>query len=106
MGQGWQALASPEGVLEKASRVRQVDKIRYLLSAIWGGATSHSLPMDLRLMRSGLFDIIQFPFTVIKEETANEFVPLAAALGQGIIVMKPFAGGVLTMLPWRSTSFH
>ena len=32
MGQGWQALASPEGVLEKASRVRQVDKIRYLLS--------------------------------------------------------------------------
>ena len=62
--------------------------------------------MALRLVSSGLFDIIQFPFTVIKEETANEFVPLAAALGQGIIVMKPFGGGVLTMLPWRSTSFH
>ena len=76
MRQGWLALASPEGVLEKASRVRQVDKIRYL------GVTSYSLLMALRLVRSGLFDIIQFPFTLIKEETANEFVPLAAALGQ------------------------
>ena len=81
MGQGWQALTSPEGVLEKASRVRQVDKIRYLLSG--GGATSHRLLMALRLVCSGLFDIIQFPFTLIKEETTNEFVPLAAALGLG-----------------------
>ncbi|WP_029916658.1 aldo/keto reductase [Pelobacter seleniigenes] len=87
--QDWQAMTAPGGALEEATRARQAGLIRYL------GVTSHSLPMALRLVRSGLFDTIQFPFNLIEEDAANELFPLASELGQGIIVMKPFAGGVL-----------
>jgi len=62
--------------------------------------------MALRLVRSGLFDTIQFPFNLIREDATNEFFPLTSERGQGIIVMKPFSGEMLTMLPWLLTSFH
>ncbi len=51
--------------------------------------------MALRLVRSGLFDTIQFPFNLIREDATNEFFPLTSERGQGIIVMKSFAGKML-----------
>jgi predicted aldo/keto reductase-like oxidoreductase len=85
----WQAVTAPGGALEEARRAKDAGKIRYL------GVSSHSLPMALKLMRTGLFSTIQFPFNFIEEGARDELIPAAEELGMGFIVMKPFGGGAI-----------
>ena len=85
----WQAVSGPGGALEEVIRARDAGKIRYL------GVTSHSLPMALKLVRTGLFSTIQFPFNFIEEGAADELLPLVEELGMGYIAMKPFGGGAI-----------
>jgi predicted aldo/keto reductase-like oxidoreductase len=86
----WDEVTAPSGALEAASRAKAAGRIRFL------GVTSHSLPMALRLARSGLFDTIQFPFNFIEEDAGFELLPTARRLNMGFIVMKPFAGGAIS----------
>ena len=85
----WEAVTAPGGALEEALRAREAGKIRYL------GVTSHSLPMALKMIRTGLFSTVQFPFNFIEEAAADELLPVARQLGMGFIVMKPFGGGAI-----------
>jgi predicted aldo/keto reductase-like oxidoreductase len=85
----WDALMAPGGGFEEVSRARAAGKIRYL------GVTSHSLPMALKLVHTGLFDTIQFPFNFIEEGARNTLLPAARQLEMGFIVMKPFGGGAI-----------
>ncbi|HKK01978.1 MAG TPA: aldo/keto reductase, partial [Desulfuromonadales bacterium] len=85
----WQAVTAPGGALEEAVRAREAGKIRYL------GVTSHSLPMALKMIRTGLFSTVQFPFNFIEEAATDELLPVARKLGMGFIVMKPFGGGAI-----------
>jgi uncharacterized protein len=85
----WEAVSAPGGALEEVDRARAAGKIRYL------GVTSHSLPMALKLIRTGLFSTIQFPFNFIEEGAREELIPTARQLGMGFIVMKPFGGGAI-----------
>ena len=85
----WQAVLAPGGALEEVIRARDAGKIRYL------GVTSHSLPMALKLVRTGLFDTIQFPFNFIEDAAKHELLPIVREMGTGFIVMKPFAGGAI-----------
>jgi uncharacterized protein len=85
----WEALTARSGALEEVTRAREAGKIRYL------GVTSHSLPMALKLVRSGLFSTIQFPFNFIEDGATEELLPAAREAGMGFIVMKPFGGGVI-----------
>ena len=85
----WEAVTAPGGALEEAVRAREAGKIRYL------GVTSHSLPMALKMIRTGLFSTVQFPFNFIEDGAADELLPAARQLGMGFIVMKPFGGGAI-----------
>ena len=85
----WQAITAPTGALNVCVKAREAGKIRYL------GITSHSLPMALKLIKTNLFDTIQFPFNFIEEDPKNELHPVARTMNLGIIVMKPFAGGAI-----------
>ena len=85
----WETLTAPGGGLEAATRAREAGRIRYL------GVTSHSLPMALKLVRTGLFSTVQFPFNFIEDGAAEELLPAARELGLGFIVMKPFGGGAI-----------
>ncbi len=85
----WEALTRPGGIADTLSAAKEQGKIRVL------GVTSHSLDMAVRLAESGLFGTIQFPFNFIETDAAERLHPLARRLGLGIIVMKPFAGGVI-----------
>jgi len=85
----WQAVLAPGGALEEVTRARDAGKIRYL------GVTSHSLPMAIKLVRTGLFDTVQFPFNFIEDAAQHELLPLVREMGIGFIVMKPFAGGAI-----------
>lgn len=82
-------LLGPGGAMEAIAKAREQGKIRFV------GITSHSLEMARRLVATGLFSTIQFPYNIVETEAARDLFPEARAAGMGILVMKPFAGGML-----------
>jgi len=85
----WHAVTAPGGALEVVVKARDEGKIR------WIGVTSHKLDMALKLVRTGLFSSIQFPFNFIEDAGKNELLPAARGRGLGVLAMKPFAGGMI-----------
>jgi uncharacterized protein len=85
----YEALSGPSGALEAVMRAREAGKIRYV------GFSSHSLTMALRLVQTGLFSTVQFPFNFLEGAPQEELHPAARQLGLGILAMKPFGGGVI-----------
>ncbi|MEI7638833.1 MAG: aldo/keto reductase [Syntrophus sp. (in: bacteria)] len=85
----WQAVTAPDGALEAVVKAREEGKIRFI------GVTSHNLPMAIKLVKTGLFSTIQFPFNFIEYAAKDELFHAAREAGMGIISMKPFAGGMI-----------
>lgn len=85
----WQAIFAPGGALEALQKAKQQGKIRYL------GVSSHSRPMAIKLIETGLFSTIQFPFNFIEQDAEQDLFPVARKMGVGILAMKPFAGGMI-----------
>ncbi len=85
----FQTVTAPGGALEAILKAREAGKVRYI------GVTSHNLKMAIKLVKTGLFSTIQFPFNFIEADAEDELFPAARGLGMGILAMKPFAGGVI-----------
>jgi predicted aldo/keto reductase-like oxidoreductase len=85
----WGKITKDSGALSEADKAKKEGKIRFL------GVTSHNLQMAVKLVQTGLFDTIQFPFNFIEKEAKDELHDYSRKKGIGIIAMKPFAGGVI-----------
>jgi len=85
----YQTLTGPKGALEAATRAKEAGKIRHI------GVSSHGLQMAIKLIKTGLFSTIQFPFNFLEDGAREELHPVAKQLGVGVLAMKPFAGGML-----------
>ena len=85
----YQAVTGPDGALEAILRARQAGKIRHI------GVTSHSIETAVKLVKTGLFSTVQFPFNFIESKPVEELHPVARQEEMGILAMKPFGGGVL-----------
>lgn len=85
----WQTIIGPGGAMEAAAKAKEQGKVRHI------GVTSHSIPMAVKLVKTGLFETIQFPFSFLEPAAADELHAVARSLGLGIIAMKPFGGGVI-----------
>ncbi len=85
----WNEVTGPAGALEAVLKAKAAGKVRHV------GVTSHNLQMALKMVRSGLFDTIQFPFNLIEEGAKDELLGAAREAGMGFICMKPFAGGAI-----------
>lgn len=83
----YEEIVGPGGAMEAALEARQAGKIRHI------GFSSHALSVALRAVASDRFETVQFPFSFIAEEPADELISLAQAHDVGFIAMKPFAGG-------------
>lgn len=85
----WEIITGPGGGLDALVKAREQGKIRHL------GVTSHNMAMAILLIKTNLFETVQFPFNFIEPEARDELHQVARRLGIGIIAMKPFAGGVI-----------
>jgi len=57
--------------------------------------SSHSIPIAMEIMKTGLFEAVQIPFNFVDDTAAEEIIPLAKELDMGFIAMKPLGGGLL-----------
>jgi uncharacterized protein len=83
------AITAPKGALEAVAKAHKQGKVRFI------GVTSHNLAMAVKLVKTGLFATVQFPFNFIEDESKDKLHREARKRGMGILAMKPFAGGVI-----------
>ncbi len=87
--EAWQAIIGPGGAMEAAVKAKEQGKVRHI------GVTSHSVSMAVKLVKTGLFETVQFPFSFLEPAAADELHVVARSIGLGILAMKPFGGGVI-----------
>jgi uncharacterized protein len=85
----YNAITGSDGALEAVYRAKEAGKIRHI------GVTSHSIEMAAKLVKTGLFSTVQFPFNFIESKPVEDLHPFARQEKMGIIAMKPFGGGAL-----------
>jgi hypothetical protein len=85
----WEIVTGPGGAMEAVIKAKEQGKIRFI------GVTSHNLAMAVKLVKTGIFSTIQFPFNFIEDAAKDELHIAARERGLGILGMKPFAGGMI-----------
>jgi aryl-alcohol dehydrogenase-like predicted oxidoreductase len=78
------------GLYDAMLEAKAQGKIRFI------GITNHRLPIALEALRSGLYETIQFPFSLLSSPAEIDFVREAETLGTTIIAMKALSGGLIT----------
>jgi aryl-alcohol dehydrogenase-like predicted oxidoreductase len=63
------------------------------------GLTSHSLETAVAAAQSGLYDTVQFPFSLLATEAEEELTRICLRENVGFIAMKALAGGLIGNIP-------
>lgn len=82
-------VTAPGGPLDVAREAQVAGRIGHI------GVTSHNLRMACKLVTSGHFETLMFPFCFVTPEPLEELVPLCRQHDVAFIAMKPMGGGLL-----------
>ncbi len=83
------AVLGPDGAFEGMCEALADGRIRH------PGFSSHNLKIAVKMMETGHYEAVQFPFNFVDDTAAEEIIPLAKELDMGFIAMKPLGGGLL-----------
>ncbi len=83
----------PDGIYDALLKAKRDGKIRFI------GITNHSAQVAREAVMSGLYDTLQFPFSLLASDIDRELVKLCGEKNVGFIAMKALCGGLLTNIP-------
>lgn len=78
------------GMYECLLEARKQGKIRHI------GITTHKIEVAFDIVRSGLYETLQYPFSYLASDREIELVKECCDAGMGFIAMKGLAGGLIT----------
>ena len=78
------------GMYEAMVEAKKQGKIRHI------GITAHLIGVAEEIVKSGLYETLQFPFSYLANEREIKLVEATEKAGMGFIAMKGLAGGLLT----------
>ena len=78
------------GMYEAMVEAKKQGKIRHI------GITAHLIGVAEDIVKSGLYETLQFPFSYLANEREIKLVEATEKAGMGFIAMKGLAGGLLT----------
>ncbi|MDP4092162.1 MAG: aldo/keto reductase [Bacillota bacterium] len=84
----YSTVMSPGGALEAVLDAKKEGKIKHI------GVSSHQPTLIVQAVRTGYFETVQIPYNIIDFELFQDVLPVANGLNMGIIIMKPFSGGL------------
>ena len=87
--ENFEKVLAPDGALRALIQAKEEGLIGHI------GVSSHSLSIAKRLVASGHFETMQFPFNFIADEGERDLLPLAREHGVALIAMKPLGGGLI-----------
>jgi len=82
-----------DGLYDALMDAKKAGKIRFV------GITNHSFKIASEAAESGLYDTVQYPFSLLSNEADVGLVQSCAKADVGFIAMKALAGGLLTNVP-------
>ena len=78
------------GLYECMLEAKKQGKIRHI------GITNHRIGLAEEIVESGLYETIQYPFSLLASDRDKALVKKAAEAGMGFIAMKAMSGGLIT----------
>ena len=84
------APGEPNGLYDAALKAKASGRIRHI------GITSHRLDLAINMVKSGLFETMQFPMSSLASDDEIELVRLCKEHDVGFVAMKGLAGGLIT----------
>ncbi len=78
------------GLYEAMLEAKRLGKIRFI------GISNHRFRVAEQAVRSGLYDILQFPFSYLASDKDIEIINLCKEMNVGVIAMKSLSGGLIT----------
>ncbi len=78
------------GMYEAMLEAKRQGKVRHI------GITAHLIGVAEEIVRSGLYETLQFPFSYLASDRDIDLVKACEQTGMGFIAMKGLAGGLLT----------
>ena len=82
-----------DGIFSSLSRLKDEGKCRAI------GISTQNLDVAEKAISSGLYDTIQFPFSMISSEKTIALVKLCEENDMGFVAMQPLCGGVVDNIP-------
>lgn len=89
-----------EGVLTYIQELRASGRVRHL------GISTHDCKIGEEIIRTGLFEVAMLAYNPTNREVEDTLFPLCQSLDMGVIIMKPYGGGVLTHDRSRQLGFE
>lgn len=85
----WQAVQK-NGVIDYLKELKAAGRIRHI------ACSTHDSVIGAKMINSGIFEIVMLAYNPSNPEAEQDLIPLAKSKDMGIIIMKPFGGGILT----------
>jgi len=79
-----------DGLYDAMLEAKRQGKIRFI------GITNHRLPVAKEAVISGLYDILQYPFSYLADEQDAQIVRLCEEYDVGFVAMKGLSGGLIS----------
>lgn len=81
------------GRYEAMAKAREQGRVKFI------GLTNHSLDRAVEAAESGLYDTVQYPFSILSLDKEIAFVERCRDLDVGFIAMKALSGGLVRHIP-------
>lgn len=89
-----------DGIYNELCSMKEKGLIKY-----FGVATS-DYDIACQVVNSGLYDTIQYPYSILSTEETGALIDLCNQKEVGFIAMQPLNGGVITNIPLATGFFH
>ena len=89
-----------EGVITFLQDMKKAGRIGHL------AISTHDCTVGAEMLKTGLFEVAMLAYNASNTEIENELLPLAIEKQMGVVIMKPFGGGVLTLERSKQMGFE